>query len=173
MLCSLLFELHLLKLQSSLNFLNIYKRIKQYSTIEIVFSSLQVPVSHRWGRKTWWVYCWLWSLSKNREWHHFQSCSAEDVWCLWFNVWTLQCWAVRAGSVQRGLNVTTWCEDVKKLWSTYPSPSCLHTTSASLSSHWSSQTEPHLPAWNTSTRPSKSSSPPTNRSGGPLPERGQ
>lgn len=56
-------------------------------------------------------------------------------------------------------------------YSSYPKPSCRHTTSASLSSHWSSQTEPHLPAWNTSTRPSKSSSPPTNRSGGPLPEK--
>ncbi|KAG7252068.1 hypothetical protein CRUP_004310 [Coryphaenoides rupestris] len=42
----------------------------------------------------------------------------------------------------------------------YPKPSCLQTTSASLSSHWSSQTVPHLPLWNTSTRPSKSSSPP-------------
>lgn len=59
---------------------------------------------------------------------------------------------------------------VVEVW-TYPKPSCLHTTSASLSSHWSSQIEPHLPAWNTSTRPSKSSSPPTSRRGGPLPER--
>lgn len=52
---------------------------------------------------------------------------------------------------------------------THPKPSCRQTTSASLSSHWSSQTEPHLPLWNTSTRPSKYSSPPTNRRGRPLP----
>lgn len=55
-------------------------------------------------------------------------------------------------------------------WRPYPKPSCLQTTSASLSSHWSSQIVPHLPVWNTSTRPSKSSSPPTSLRGGPLPE---
>lgn len=45
------------------------------------------------------------------------------------------------------------------------SPSCRHTTSASLSSHWSSHMEPHCPAWKTSTVPSDTDSPPTSRIG--------
>ena len=45
------------------------------------------------------------------------------------------------------------------------SPSCRHTTSASLSSHWSSHMEPHCPAWKTSTVPSELDRPPTSRIG--------
>lgn len=45
------------------------------------------------------------------------------------------------------------------------SPSCRHTTSASLSSHWSSHMEPHWPAWKTSTVPSDPDWPPTSRIG--------
>lgn len=45
------------------------------------------------------------------------------------------------------------------------SPSCRHTTSASLSSHWSSHMEPHCPAWKTSTVPSDPDRPPTSRIG--------
>lgn len=45
------------------------------------------------------------------------------------------------------------------------SPSCRHTTSASLSSHWSSHMEPHWPACKTSTVPSDLDRPPTNRIG--------
>lgn len=45
------------------------------------------------------------------------------------------------------------------------SPSCRHTTPASLSSHWSSHIEPHCPAWKTSTLPSDSERPPTSRTG--------
>lgn len=52
----------------------------------------------------------------------------------------------------------------------YPNPNCLQTTSASISSHWSSQIVPHLPLWYTSTRPSKSSRPPTSLRGAPLPK---
>lgn len=47
----------------------------------------------------------------------------------------------------------------------YLSPSCRHTTSASLSSHWSSHIEPHCPAWKTSTVPSDPDWPPTSRIG--------
>lgn len=45
------------------------------------------------------------------------------------------------------------------------SPSCRHTTSASLSSHWSSHIEPHCPAWKTSIVPSDFDRPPTSRMG--------
>ncbi len=47
----------------------------------------------------------------------------------------------------------------------YPNPSCLQTTSASLSSHWSSHTVPHCPAWYTSTLPSYADGPPERRTG--------
>lgn len=59
----------------------------------------------------------------------------------------------------------------QNLSAAHPSPSCRQTTSASMSSHWSSQMVPHLPSWYTSTRPSKSSRPPTNLKGAPLPEK--
>ena len=42
-------------------------------------------------------------------------------------------------------------------------PSCRHTTSASTSSHPSSVTVPHAPAWKTSTRPSPAERPPARR----------
>ena len=42
-------------------------------------------------------------------------------------------------------------------------PSCLHTTSASVSSQLSSHTVPHIPLWQISTRPSYSFLPPTSR----------
>lgn len=47
----------------------------------------------------------------------------------------------------------------------YLSPSCRQTTSASLSSHWSSHMEPHCPAWKTSTVPSVCVRPPTSLTG--------
>lgn len=47
----------------------------------------------------------------------------------------------------------------------HPKPSCLQTTSASASSHWSSHTVPHWPAWYTSTLPSYLEPPPDRRTG--------
>lgn len=53
----------------------------------------------------------------------------------------------------------------------YPRFNCRHTTSASTSSQWSLQMVPHLPLWYTSTRPSKTSRPPTNLKGMLVPEK--
>lgn len=47
----------------------------------------------------------------------------------------------------------------------YLSPSCRQTTSASLSSHWSSHMEPQCPAWKTSTVPSVCVRPPMSLTG--------